>query len=68
MDLTGRTALALVAFAAVATSCGGARHRKVAGPPPEYEQPEQLDAWVPSAGGPDAAPAPSRPARDAGAQ
>jgi hypothetical protein len=28
--------------------CGGAKHAKVVGPPPEYEPPEPVDAALPS--------------------
>jgi hypothetical protein len=58
MDL--KTAAAtLLSLAATIAACASAQHRKVAGPPPEYELPEEPDAWAP------AAPAPSRPS-DAG--
>jgi hypothetical protein len=41
-----RWAVAGIAVAVALTSCSGARHRnKVAGPPPEYELPEESDAW-----------------------
>jgi hypothetical protein len=56
MDL--RRVAALVA-ATIALSCSGARHRKVAGPPPEYEPPEPPDAWTPTV---------STSPRDAGTQ
>ena len=59
MDLKSR----FILFAAVvlaAASCSGAGHRKVAGPPPEYELPEAPDAWAPPQ-------APLRPT-DAGTQ
>jgi hypothetical protein len=51
--------LVAAALAAALAACGSAQHRKVAGPPPEYELPEEPDAWAP------AAPPPSRPS-DAG--
>ena len=38
--------LALVVPFALA-SCSGARHRKVAGPLPEYELPDEPDGWPP---------------------
>jgi len=40
--------LALVLVLASLAGCSGARHRKVTGPPPEYELPEEPDASVPS--------------------
>jgi hypothetical protein len=58
------------AVALVALCCGGSQHRKVQGPPPEYEVPEE-PAKSAATSQPDAAaaPAPSRPSpRDAGAQ
>jgi hypothetical protein len=36
------------ALAAVAASCSGARHRKVSGPPPEYELPDDPGKSTPS--------------------
>jgi hypothetical protein len=33
-------------------ACAGARHRKVAGPPPEYEKPDDFAAHEPKDGGP----------------
>jgi hypothetical protein len=32
--------------------CAGARHRKVAGPPPEYERPDDVAAYESRDGGP----------------
>ncbi len=46
----GRLAPALIALGLAA--CSGARHRKVAGPPPEYEPPDDpgsLDGGAPPA-------------------
>ena len=59
MDVRRVISLALVTVALA--SCAAARHRKVAGPPPEYELPEEPDAWPP----PTATPSPPR---DAGTQ
>jgi len=39
-----RLIVVLLGIALFSASCGGARHRKVAGPPPEYELPDQPDA------------------------
>ncbi|HEY3593779.1 MAG TPA: hypothetical protein VGL13_07895 [Polyangiaceae bacterium] len=40
--------VALCLFAAVlATACGGAKHARFAGPPPEYEPPEPWDSAAP---------------------
>jgi hypothetical protein len=51
----------LLGVIVVAASCGGAQHRKVTGPPPEYELPDPPDAAGPAA--------PLRtPPRDAGLQ
>jgi hypothetical protein len=49
-----RIALLLFAGAALApvvsgTGCGGAKHAKIVGPPPEYEPPESFDAGAPDA-------------------
>ena len=33
------------------TACAGARHRKVSGPPPEYEHPDDPSALQPTDGG-----------------
>jgi hypothetical protein len=52
--------LAGVGLLLAAAGCGGARHRKVAGPPPEYELPEV-------AGAAGAAPSDASPARASGA-
>ncbi len=54
----GTIVLACVAI----LGCSGARHRKVAGPPPEYELPEDLDASAPPA------TSPARPSDAAAAQ
>ena len=56
-----RLILVLAGIALVSASCSGAQHRKVTGPPPEYEQPELSDAATPVN--------PVRtPVRDAGSQ
>jgi len=39
-----RSVARLVLVALVGAGCGGARHRKVAGPPPQYELAEDPDA------------------------
>ena len=59
MDVTLRRLSPLVIpFVLVGTSCSSAGHRKVAGPPPEYELPDDPAAPQPPPGAP----------RDAGAQ
>jgi len=40
---------AALAFVVPGTGCGGAKHAKIAGPPPEYEPPEPFDAAPPPA-------------------
>jgi hypothetical protein len=42
---------ALCGAALSLASCGGARHRKVAGPPPEYERPDEGEIREPKDGG-----------------
>jgi len=53
------TRAALVALMFSLVACSHASHRKPAGPPPEYEPPETLDASTPSM---------PRPPVDAGSQ
>jgi hypothetical protein len=60
-DELARWIVVLLALAGVPSGCGGARHRKVAGPPPEYELPAEPDAAPPTP-----PPVPQAP-RDAGA-
>ena len=57
--------VSLLAWSLVVAGCSGARHRKVSGPPPEYELPEHVGT-----GGADVEPADgganAAPPRDAG--
>lgn len=42
--MSGAARFAFCAVCLLAASCAGARHRKVAGPPPEYEPPDDPGA------------------------
>jgi len=42
--VSGSARLALGAVCLLVAACAGARHRKVAGPPPEYEPPDDPGA------------------------
>jgi len=63
MGLKARWLVLPLAVPLAVASCSGARHRKVAGPPPEYDLPEEPDGWPPPTSH---SPASETSGRDAG--